>query len=67
MGEEEEEEEEVLPLGEAYGGLWRVVKLPAVQRLALVLVTCKLGTMAAEQVGSADGHAPEFIHKHDHR
>lgn len=48
--EEQDEEDEVLPLGEAYLQLWRVVRLPTVQLLALVLVICRLGMLTAEAV-----------------
>ena len=38
-----------LPVREAYARLWRVVRLPSVQLLALVLLTCRLGVLPAEQ------------------
>ncbi|KAK9804906.1 hypothetical protein WJX72_011247 [[Myrmecia] bisecta] len=41
--------EKPLSLREAYGQLWGVVKLRSVQRLALILVTFRLGMLPAEQ------------------
>lgn len=39
-----------LELREAYSSLWGVVKRPAVLRLALFLLTCRIGMLPAEQV-----------------
>ncbi|DBB18433.1 TPA: hypothetical protein ACH3X3_000077 [Trebouxia sp. C0006] len=41
--------EETVSIGEAYRQLWEVVKLPAVRRFAVVLVTFRLGMLPAEQ------------------
>jgi hypothetical protein len=40
-----DDEEEIVM---AYSKLWGVVRLPAVMRLSVVLVTCRLGFLAAE-------------------
>lgn len=39
-----------LELTEAYRSLWGVVQRPAVLRLALFLLTCRIGMLPAEQV-----------------
>jgi hypothetical protein len=41
-------EERVVGIREAYGQLWGVVRLPAVQKLALVLLAFRLGMLPAE-------------------
>ncbi|BDA49693.1 Acetyl-coenzyme A transporter 1 [Coccomyxa sp. Obi] len=43
-----EVEERVVGIREAYGQLWGVVRLPAVRKLALVLLTFRLGMLPAE-------------------
>lgn len=44
----EEEGESFGSVGEAYAALWGVVRLPAVRRLAAMLLTCRVGMLAAE-------------------
>ena len=41
-------EERVVGIREAYSQLWGVVRLPAVRKLALVLLTFRLGMLPAE-------------------
>ncbi|KAK9827835.1 hypothetical protein WJX74_004620 [Apatococcus lobatus] len=43
------EPDKILSVWEAYAQLWRVIKLPAVRRLSVILLTFRLGMLPAEQ------------------